>query len=89
VDLIAANSTDGLISALPVAVLDDDRHYFPPYQCSAVIRQAALNRYPNLRAVLEQLSGKLSDATMRRLNYQVDSKHRPAEQVADEFLRTI
>jgi osmoprotectant transport system substrate-binding protein len=89
VDLIAANSTDGLISALPVAVLDDDRHYFPPYECSVVVREAALNRYPNLRAVLEQLSGKLPDATMRRLNYQVDGKHRPAEQVADEFLRTI
>lgn len=89
VDLIAANSTDGLISALPVAVLDDDRHYFPPYQCSVVVREAALNRYSNLRAVLEQLSGKLSDATMRRLNYEVDGKHRPAEQVADEFLRGL
>jgi osmoprotectant transport system substrate-binding protein len=89
VDLIAANSTDGLISALPVAVLDDDRHYFPPYECSVVVREAALNRYPNLRAVLEQLSGKLPDATMRRLNYEVDGKHRPAEEVADEFLRTI
>jgi osmoprotectant transport system substrate-binding protein len=89
VDLIAANSTDGLISALPVAVLDDDRHYFPPYQCSVVVREAALNRYPNLRAVLEQLSGKLPDATMRRLNYEVDGKHRPAEQVAEEFLRGL
>jgi osmoprotectant transport system substrate-binding protein len=89
VDLIAANSTDGMISALPVAVLEDDRHYFPPYQCSVVVREAALNRYPNLRAVLEQLSGKLSDSAMRRLNYQVDGKHRPAEQVAEEFLRGL
>jgi glycine betaine/choline ABC-type transport system substrate-binding protein len=89
VDLIAANSTDGLISALPVAVLDDDRHYFPPYQCSVVVREAALARYPNLRVALEKLSGKLPDATMRRLNYEVDGKHRPAEQVAEEFLRGL
>jgi glycine betaine/choline ABC-type transport system substrate-binding protein len=89
VDLIAANSTDGLISALPVTVLDDDRHYFPPYQCSVVVREAALARYPELRAALEQLSGKLSASAMRHLNYQVDGKHRPAEQVAAEFLRTI
>ena len=89
VDLIAANSTDGLISALPVLVLDDDRHYFPPYQCAVVVREATLTRYPQLRAVLDQLSGKLSDDAMRRLNYEVDGKHRPAEQVAEEFLRTL
>ena len=89
VDLIAANSTDGLISALPVAVLDDDRHYFPPYQCAVVVREATLTRYPNLRAALGQLSGKISDATMRRLNYEVDGKHRPAAEVAEEFLRSL
>jgi osmoprotectant transport system substrate-binding protein len=89
VDLIAANSTDGLISALPVRVLDDDRRYFPPYQCAVVVREAAFTQYPNLRAVLDQLSGKLSEDTMRRLNYQVDGKHRPAEEVAEEFLRGL
>jgi osmoprotectant transport system substrate-binding protein len=89
VDLIAANSTDGLISALPVAVLDDDRHYFPPYECAVVVREAALTRYPKLRPALEQLSGKISDATMRRLNFEVDGKHRPAEEVADEFLKGL
>jgi len=89
VDLIAANSTDGLISALPVTVLDDDRHYFPPYQCAVVVREATLMRYPKLRAVLEQLSGKISDTTMRRLNFEVDGRHRPAPEVAEEFLRSL
>jgi glycine betaine/choline ABC-type transport system substrate-binding protein len=89
VDLIAANSTDGLISALPVSALDDDRHYFPPYQCAVVVRETTLARYPGLRAVLEQLSGKISDATMRQLNYEVDGKHRPAAEVAEEFLRGL
>ncbi len=89
VDMIAANSTDGLISVLDVTVLEDDRHYFPPYQCAVVAREATLARYPELRAVLEQLSGRLSDAEMRRLNYQVDGAHRPVPQVAQEFLRAI
>jgi osmoprotectant transport system substrate-binding protein len=89
VDLIAANSTDGLISARPVTVLEDDRHYFPPYQCAVVVRDATLMRYPKLRAALEQLSGKISDATMRRLNYEVDGRHRPAAEVAQEFLRSL
>jgi osmoprotectant transport system substrate-binding protein len=89
VDLIAANSTDGLISALPVSALDDDQHYFPPYQCAVVVRETALARYPGLRTALEELSGKISDETMRRLNYQVDGKHRRTAEVAQEFLQGL
>jgi osmoprotectant transport system substrate-binding protein len=89
VDLIAANSTDGLISSLPVSALDDDRHYFPPYECAVVVREATLARYPNLRGVLQQLSGKISDSAMRRLNYEVDGKHRRAAEVAAEFLQGL
>jgi osmoprotectant transport system substrate-binding protein len=88
VDLIAANSTDGLISALDVKVLEDDRHYFPPYECAVVVRSASLQRFPKLREALEELSGKLSDDTMRRLNYQVDGKHRAVAEVSAEFLRS-
>jgi osmoprotectant transport system substrate-binding protein len=89
VDMLAANSTDGLISVLDVAVLQDDRHYFPPYECAAVVREATLNRYPGMRGILEQLSGTLSDSRMRELNYQVDGKHRPVSDVATEFLKTL
>jgi glycine betaine/choline ABC-type transport system substrate-binding protein len=88
VDMIAANSTDGLISVLDVAVLEDDRRYFPPYQCAVVAREATLARYPKLRGVLEQLSGRLSDDEMRRLNYQMDGKHRSPAEVAADWLRS-
>jgi glycine betaine/choline ABC-type transport system substrate-binding protein len=86
VDLIAANSTDGLISVLDVAVLEDDRHYFPPYECAVVAREDALARYAGLREALEQLSGRLSDQAMRKLNFGVDGEHRPPAQVASQFL---
>jgi osmoprotectant transport system substrate-binding protein len=89
VDMIAANSTDGMLAVLDVAVLADDRHYFPPYQCAAVVRQEVLARYPGLRGALEQLSGRLTDEVMRTLNYQVDGKHRRAADVAAEFLKTV
>jgi osmoprotectant transport system substrate-binding protein len=89
VDMIAANSTDGLASALDVAILQDDKHYFPPYQCAVAVRDDTLARVPKLRAALEELSGKLPDAMMRKLNYAVDGEHRPAAEVAAEFLRTI
>jgi glycine betaine/choline ABC-type transport system substrate-binding protein len=89
VDMIAANSTDGLASVLDVTILQDDKHYFPPYECSVVLRQETLQRFPKLAPTLEQLSGNISDETMRKLNYQVDGKHRPVPEVAQEFLRTL
>jgi osmoprotectant transport system substrate-binding protein len=86
VDLIAANSTDGLASALDVTILQDDRHYFPPYQCAVVVREATLARFPQLREALEQLSGKIGDDAMRKLNYAVDGLHRTPAEVARGFL---
>jgi len=88
VDMIAANSTDGLAGAMDIVILDDDRHYFPPYECAVVAREDTLARYPKLRGALEELSGKLPDAVMRKLNYEVDGKHRSVVQVAREFLQS-
>ncbi len=87
VDMIAANSTDGLAAVRDVTILQDDRHYFPPYDCAVVVRQETLARFPGLRAALEELSGKLTDAAMRKLNHSVDGDHRPVVEVAEEFLR--
>lgn len=89
VDMIAANSTDGLASVMDVAILQDDRHYFPPYECAVVARQETLERFPKLRPALEQLSGKINDETMRKLNYQMDGRHRPVAEIAAEFLASV
>jgi osmoprotectant transport system substrate-binding protein len=86
VDLIAANTTDGQIEAYHLAVLKDDRHYFPPYQAVPVVREQTLRRYPVLKGVLNKLAGKISDAEMRRMNYEVVGQHRDVSQVAREFL---
>jgi len=88
VDMIAANSTDGLAAVLDVKMLEDDRHYFPPYECAIVARQASLARLPGLRPALVELSGKLSDEAMRKLNFEVDGEHRPPAQVAARFLKS-
>ena len=86
VSMAAANTTDGLLNKLDVTVLKDDKHVFPPYQACIVVRQEALAAYPNLRAILSELSGKISDTQMRKMNYAVDAEHRPARDVAKEFL---
>jgi len=87
VDIVAGNSTDGLIDALGLVVLVDDRHYFPPYEAVPIVRRQTLERHPELRAALRELGGKISEAEMRRLNYAVDGEHRDVAQVAREFLR--
>jgi len=87
VGMIAANSTDGMASVLPVTILRDDRRYFPSYECAVVIRDEALRQYPQVKAALEELSGRISDDVMRRLNYQVDGLHRTVPEVARSFLR--
>jgi glycine betaine/choline ABC-type transport system substrate-binding protein len=84
VDLIAGNSTDGLIESLGLQVLDDDRRFFPPYDAAVVVRN---DLDPKCRAALDSLSGILDDATMRRLNYEVDGRKRRVEDVVREFLR--
>jgi osmoprotectant transport system substrate-binding protein len=86
VNMAAANTTDGLLNKLDVTVLRDDKQVFPPYQACVVVRQEALTEYPNLRAILSELSGKISDTEMRNMNYAVDGQHRPAREVAKEFL---
>jgi osmoprotectant transport system substrate-binding protein len=87
VDVVAGNATDGVIQTLDLAVLEDDRHYFPPYQAVPVVRAAALKQHPALREALRALGGKISAEEMRRLNYAVDGQHRDVGEVAREFLR--
>ena len=87
VDLIAGNATDGLIPALDLFVLEDDKHYFPPYEAVPIIRQETLAHHPELKPALYELAGKISDAEMRQLNYAVDGQHRDVKQVVREFLQ--
>jgi osmoprotectant transport system substrate-binding protein len=87
VDVVAGSATDGLIIALGMVILEDDRHFFPPYQAVTILRGAALRDHPELRAPLDILGGKLSDAQMRQMNYAVDAEQRDPAAVAREFRR--
>jgi len=87
VDLIAGNTTDGLIPALDLFVLEDDRHYFPPYEAIPVIRRETLGRHPEILAALNELAGAISDDDMRRLNYAVDGEHKDVKEVVRAFLQ--
>jgi osmoprotectant transport system permease protein len=88
VDLIAGNSTDGRIAKLDLVQLEDDRHYFPPYEAVFMTRQDSLARLPALREVLQKLGGAISTDEMRKLNFEVDSQKRDKKNVVREWLNS-
>ena len=87
IDIAAGNTTDGLIPALDLFVLEDDRHYFPPYEAVPVVREQTLQQHPEVAQILAELGGKISDAEMQRLNYAVDGQHRDVKEVVRDFLQ--
>ncbi|MBE9209937.1 ABC transporter substrate-binding protein [Nostoc sp. LEGE 06077] len=88
VDMVAGNSTDGQIARLGLAVLKDDKQYFPPYEATPIVRQEVLNKYPELRQAIAQLSGKISADEMRQLNYLVEGELRDIKEVVREFRKS-
>jgi glycine betaine/choline ABC-type transport system substrate-binding protein len=88
VDIVAGSSTDGLLAALDLVVLEDDQHYFPPYEAVPVARPQMLTAHPEVRRAFDELAGQFSEAEMRRLNYAVDGEHKDAKDVVREFLRS-
>lgn len=85
VDMIAANSTDGQIPEYGLTVLEDDRHYFPPYQAVPLVRDAALRRWPGIEAATAALAGKVDADAMRAMNEAVDAQHRDPAGVVRAF----
>jgi osmoprotectant transport system permease protein len=86
-DLIAGNSTEGRIAALDLVQLEDDRHYFPPYEGVYLVRKDSLARVPALGKVLAKLAHGIPTAEMRQLNYEVDANKRGQAEVVREWLK--
>jgi osmoprotectant transport system substrate-binding protein len=85
VDMVAGNSTDGPIRALGLVALEDDRHYFPPYEAVPLVREDSLRRHPGIQTAMDRLAGKISAEEMRGMNDAVDGQHRDVAEVVREF----
>ncbi len=88
VDIVAGSNTDGLIAALGLVVLEDDKHYFPPYEAVPIVRPQTLQEHPQVRAAITALSGRITAEDMRHLNYAVDGEKKDAALVVQNFLTT-
>jgi osmoprotectant transport system substrate-binding protein len=87
IDFAGGNATDGLIPTLDLFALEDDRHYFPPYEAVPIIRQKTIEEHPEVARVLADLDGKIPNTQMQRMNYAVDGLHRDPRDVVREFLQ--
>lgn len=88
VDLVAGNSTDGLLAARDLVILQDDKHYFPPYEAVPIARQDFVARYPEASSAIAELAGKISDEEMQKLNYEIVGQSRDIGEVARDFLHS-
>jgi osmoprotectant transport system substrate-binding protein len=88
IDFAGGNATDGLIPALDLFALEDDRHYFPPYEAAPVIREQTLRQHPEIAPALAALANTISDSEMQQMNYAVDGQHRDTQEVVRDFLKS-
>jgi osmoprotectant transport system substrate-binding protein len=85
VDIVAGNSTDGAINEFNFTALEDDRHYFPPYEAVPLVREDSLRRWPQIATALNRLAGKVTADDMRAMNLAVDAQHRDPAEVVHDF----
>jgi osmoprotectant transport system substrate-binding protein len=85
VDIVAGNSTDGAIRALDFVALEDNLHYFPPYEAVPLVREDSLRRWPQIAVAMNRLSGKITEDEMRAMNLAVDGQHRDPADVVRAF----
>jgi osmoprotectant transport system substrate-binding protein len=86
VDIVAGNNTDGLIKALGCIVLEDDKHYFPPYDAVPVVNPTLFQKCAAAASVFQSLAGSITADDMRAMNYAVDGEKKDAAVVARDFL---
>jgi osmoprotectant transport system substrate-binding protein len=89
VDAVVGSNTDGMIAALGLRVLEDDKHYFPPYDAVPIVRPEALRQIDGMRAALVQLSGRISTNDMRLMNYAIDGEKYDVSDVVHDFLKRM
>lgn len=87
VDVALVFATDGRIPAFNFVVLQDDRHFFPSYALTAVVRKEVLDKNPRLAEPLNALAAKLNDTNLARMNASIDVDKKPVEEVARDFLK--
>ena len=86
IDVMNIFTTDGQLAASDVTVLVDDKNFYPSYMCGNVVRNGVIESHPEIKDVLDELSGTITDSDMAQMNYDVETEGREPRDVAEEFL---
>ncbi|NRG33092.1 ABC transporter permease/substrate-binding protein [Niallia circulans] len=86
INVVDAYSTDSEIEEYNLKVLEDNQHLFPPYQGPPMLREETIEKYPELKTILNKLSNKITDDEMRKMNYEVNVNDKEPNVVAKEYL---
>ena len=89
VDVIDGYSTDGAISRYDLAVLADDRGFFPPYDAAPLVGSAFYDEFPGAVVVLTRLAGRIDEAAVRRANERIEVEGASIADAARELLGAV
>lgn len=87
IDVMPIFTTDGQYSVSDIVVLEDDRHFYPSYQCGNVIRLEVLEENPELAEVFDMVQDILTDKEMAEMNYNVENNGAEPRETALAFLK--
>ncbi|MFI9171581.1 glycine betaine ABC transporter substrate-binding protein [Streptomyces lincolnensis] len=80
-------TTDGRITSMNLAVMADDRKFFPNYNVAPEINSDSLKKWPAIADVLNPVTARLTNAVARELNAKVDVGGEDPHQVALEWMK--
>ena len=86
INLVDAYATDSELRQYNLALLKDDKHFFPTYQGAPLMKTSFANKHPKVVQALNKLAGKISETDMQEMNYEVNVKKKSASTVAHNYL---
>ena len=87
IDVMPIFTTDGQYSVSDIVVLNDDKNFYPSYECGNVVRIETLEENPELTEILQMVENIITDKEMAELNYDVENNGSEPREVALEFLQ--
>jgi osmoprotectant transport system substrate-binding protein len=87
-DVSIVFTTDPQIKREGEVLLQDDKHMFPPYNSTLIMRkEVAAKAGPDLEKTIKLLNSQLTDENMQELNARVDLDKKSPSEVAKEYLQ--
>lgn len=87
VDFMVSFSTEPAIYKYEFQEVVDDKGLFMRYDAIPIISQTAIDKYPEIESIINELAGKIDNETMSMLNNEVENNQRTEIEVAREWLR--